>query len=124
MREGRSIDGTAEYLDQIAAVNAADVSVYHPPRGGYLDGKREMISALLARIREECLLWEIDADELWAADKIVGVRQLFLDHPLRTAAIFHCWYFVGPELVIDRRRKCSEIEWRRVWRYRPDMRWY
>jgi hypothetical protein len=121
---GRSIDGTAEYLDQIAGENRENITVYRAPRKNIWDGKLEMVAAPLKQIHEPCLLWEIDADELWTTGQLVRGRELFLDTPERNAAIFYCWYFVGPQLVIDRRRKYSEIQWRRVWRFRPGMRWF
>jgi hypothetical protein len=123
-RGGQSTDGTSEYLDQIARENSDRVTVYRHPRGGLWDGKREMVSAPLQRIQEPCLLWEIDADEFWTTGQMIRVRDLFQNNPDRHAAIFYCWYFVGPDLVIDRRRKYAEIQWRRVWRYGPGMQWY
>lgn len=123
VREGRSIDGTAEYLDQIAAEHSGNVTVYRAPSGRLWDGKLEMIAAPLARLPEEALLWEVDSDELWTTDQIIRMREMFLREPDRTAAVFYCWYFVAPRLVINRRRRYDEIEWRRAWRYRKGMRW-
>ena len=45
------------------------------PAGAFWDGKREMVSAPLPNIREECLLWQVDADELWTADQIVSIQR-------------------------------------------------
>ena len=122
-KDGRSVDGTAEYLDQIAAENPENVTVYRAPNGRHWDGKLEMISAPVANLPDDCLLWEIDSDELWTTDQFTRMRELFLEQPQRTAAVFYCWYFVGPNLVINRRRRYDEIEWRRAWRYRKSMRW-
>jgi hypothetical protein len=122
--DGRSTDGTSEYLDRVAHENSNRMTIYRHPRGDLWDGKREMISAPLQHIPEPCLLWEIDADELWTTDQMIRVRELFQQNPDRSAAVFNCWFFVGPDLVIDRRHKYAEIQWRRVWRYEPGMRWY
>ncbi len=62
MAEGRSVDGTAEYLDQIAAENPERVTVYRSPGGRLWDGKLEMVAAPLANISQNCLLWEVDSD--------------------------------------------------------------
>ncbi|MDX1762804.1 MAG: glycosyltransferase, partial [bacterium] len=54
------------------------------------------------------------------------VRRLFALNPERTAAYFHCHFFVGPELVTitpEAYSHHSAYEWLRVWRYRPGMRW-
>ena len=73
--DGLSTDGTTAYLDVIAAEQPERISVYRKPGGAFWDGKREMVSAPLPNIREECLLWQIDADELWTAEQIVAIRQ-------------------------------------------------
>ena len=122
-RDGRSVDGTAEYLDQIARENPGNVTVYRAPGGRMWDGKLEMVNAPLANLPAECLLWEVDSDELWTTGQIERMRKMFLQQPQRTAAVFYCWYFVAPELVINRWRRYQEIEWRRAWRFKKGMRW-
>ncbi len=126
VREGRSVDGTAEYLDQIARENPGRITLYRPPDGRMWDGKLEMISAPIPALENaggEVLLWEVDSDELWTPAQLVKMRNMFLEDPARTAAIFPCWYFVGPNLAINRGRFAPEISWTRAWRYRPGMKW-
>jgi hypothetical protein len=122
-RDGRSVDGTAEYLDQIARENPGQITIYRAPGGRMWDGKLEMVNAPLVNLPEECLLWEVDSDELWTTPQLELLRDLFLRHPDRTAAVFFCWYLVAPDLAINRRRRFQELEWRRAWRYRKGMRW-
>ena len=125
-RQGRSNDGTSEYLDRIAREYPGQVTVYRKPPGVFWDGKREMVSAPLRNIQEECLLWQVDADELWTAAQITTMRKAFLDDPQRTAAFFWCHYFVGPNAIISTRdtyANNSAYEWLRVWRYQPGDRW-
>src|SRR5688572_29769492 len=62
---GLSNDGTSHYLDKIAAEFPDIITVYRKPGGAFWDGKREMVAAPLANVTEPCLLWEVDADELW-----------------------------------------------------------
>lgn len=123
---GRSRDGTTGYLDQLAAQYPDQVSIYRKPPGTHWEGKLEMVNAPLAKIHRECLLWEIDADELWTAEKIAAARQLFLrDHTL-TAAYYWCHFFVGPEIAVSTRNCYSQNpagEWLRTWRYDPSCRW-
>lgn len=88
--QGRSIDGTSDYLDAIAEAEPERVSLYRKPLGAFWDGKLEMVSAPLPTIAEECLLWQVDADELWTAAQIAEARQLFLRNPNHTAAYFLC----------------------------------
>ncbi len=122
-REGRSVDGTAEYLDQIARENPGNITLYRAPNGRMWDGKLEMVNAPLANLPAECLLWEVDSDELWTTAQITKLRELFIRYPTRTAAVFYCWYFVSPNLAINRKRRYPEIEWRRAWRYQKGMKW-
>jgi FkbM family methyltransferase len=125
-QDGRSIDGTTEYLDELAREFPNQVTIYRKPPGVLWDGKLEMVSAPLNGIAEDCLLWEIDADEIWTAEQLAAGRKLFVEDPSKTAALYWCWYFVGPDLVIST-RDCyannPQMEWLRTWRYRPGMRW-
>ncbi|MGA3068342.1 MAG: glycosyltransferase, partial [Tepidisphaeraceae bacterium] len=123
---GQSLDGTTEYLDQIAAENPTRVKLYRKPLGHRWNGKREMANAPLPNISCECLLWQIDADELWTLDQLIAARKLFLDHPEKTAAFYWCWFFVGPDRLLCTRNSYANdprIEWLRTWRYKPGMQW-
>ncbi|TWA59788.1 ADP-heptose:LPS heptosyltransferase [Azospirillum brasilense] len=125
-RDGRSSDGTTEYLDRIAEAEPGRVSVHRKPPGVFWQGKLEMVSAPLAAMTEECLLWQVDADELWTVEQIVRARRMFLESPSRTAALYLCHFFVGPSLVLDRLDGYGNhrsYEWLRTWRYRPGDYW-
>ena len=125
-RDGRSLDGTTEYLDELARLYPQNISIYRKPEGKFWEGKREMINAPIAHIREECLLWQIDADELWTFEQICKTRQMFIEHPEKTAAFYWCWYFVGENLVISTRNCYAnnpQYEWLRTWRFKPGMVW-
>jgi len=86
------------------------------------DGKLEMVNVATAAIRDECLLWEVDADELWLAEQIERVHDLFHGNPDRNAAYFWCRYWVGPSVMVVN-RECygnnPAYEWLRVWKVRP-----
>jgi glycosyltransferase involved in cell wall biosynthesis len=124
--DGLSIDGTSTYLDQIAADDPRRISVYRKPGGAFWEGKREMVSAPIQSIREECLLWQVDADELWTPEQIVSMHRLFREHPERTAAYYWCDYVPAPGAVVATRYNYAanpQVEWLRTWRYRPGDRW-
>jgi hypothetical protein len=124
-RRGRSADGTSEYLDELAREYPNNITLYRLPLDQCWDGKRAMVAAPLVNIREECLLWEIDADEIWTVVQFQRGRELFLRDPQKQAARYRCWFFVGPNLVITT-RNCyanSHAEWLRTWRFRPGMTW-
>lgn len=125
-RDGLSIDGTTEYLDRLAQHFPDQITLYRPPPGQFWDGKREMVNAPLSHIQEECLLWQIDADELWTVRQISIAHQLFQEKPERTAAFYWCHYFVGADLVVASRycyTQNPDQEWLRTWRYQPGMSW-
>lgn len=124
--DGLSVDGTTSYLDQLKIVYPEQISLYRKPRGTFWDGKREMIAAPLATIREPALLWQLDSDELWTVEQIETLQCMFVADPARTAAWFWCWYFVSPDQVISTRNCYAQnpaSEWLRVWRYEPGMFW-
>jgi glycosyltransferase involved in cell wall biosynthesis len=124
-RNGLSVDGTTEYLDEAAGTEPERLTLYRRP-GEIWRGKREMVSAPLVNIREECLLWQLDADELWTGEQIATMRQAFLDHPERTAAYYWCDFFVAPRAVVTTRWNYTAnpgVEWLRTWRYQPGDAW-
>ncbi|NBR70658.1 MAG: glycosyltransferase [Proteobacteria bacterium] len=125
-RKTWSRDGTTPYLDELRRREPKKIHIYRKPKEELWHGKVEMIRAPLASIQEECLLWEIDADECWTPGQIEAVVDLFEKQPRRTAAFFWCNFFVGPEAVVSSRYGYSQnpnVEWLRVWRYRPGDFW-
>jgi glycosyltransferase involved in cell wall biosynthesis len=125
-RDGLSVDGTTAYLDEIAADEPGRITLYRKSDGAFWEGKREMVSAPLARIDEECLLWEVDADELWTAEQIASVHRLFHEDRARSAAYYWCHYIPAPGAVVATRYNYSQnpgYEWLRTWRYRPGDIW-
>lgn len=123
---GLSLDGTSGYIDELASCFPGNISIYRPEPGKFWDGKLAMVNAPLANIRQECLLWQVDVDEFWTFEQICSARQLFADHPDKTAAFYWCRYFVGPRLLVSSRNCYSQnpaIEWLRTWRFTPDCRW-
>ena len=124
--KGRSNDGTTEYLDELAQLYPENVTVYRQPEGIFWEGKREMVNAPLENINQECLLWQVDVDELWTVEQIFTARQMFIYHPEKTAAFYWCWYFVGEKLVISSRNCYAQNpaqEWLRTWRFKPGCFW-
>jgi glycosyltransferase involved in cell wall biosynthesis/Flp pilus assembly protein TadD len=124
--KGLSVDGTTAYLDRIAQENPDRVTLYRKNDGNFWEGKLEMVNAPLANLPCQCLLWQIDADELWEPEQINTAHQMFEAAPERTAAFFHCHFFVGPDLVTtttDTYSHNTEYEWIRLWRYKKGMQW-
>ncbi|MBU7581366.1 MAG: class I SAM-dependent methyltransferase [Nostoc sp. TH1S01] len=125
-RNGRSYDGTTEYIDDLARLYPDNVTVYRKPEGVFWDGKLEMVNAPIANILEECLLWQIDVDELWTLEQLCTAREMFTSNPEKTSAFYWCWYFVGEKLIISTRNcyaQNPQQEWLRTWRFKPGAYW-
>jgi glycosyltransferase involved in cell wall biosynthesis len=125
-RRGLSSDGTSEYLDTLVQQYPGRVTLYRKPLDALWDGKQEMVSAPLKRLPDDCLLWQVDSDELWTVAAIRRVHRLFVDNPDRTAAFYWCDYFVGERLVIATRygyAQNPDQEWLRTWRFRSGAHW-
>lgn len=123
---GLSNDGTTEYLDKLAQEFPENITIYRKPPHQFWDGKLEMVNKPLENIQEPCLIWQVDADELWTADQLSRCRALFAAHPDRTAAYYFCHYFVGEDRVVSTRGTYGnhpEYEWLRTWRFAPGMQW-
>lgn len=122
---GQSTDGTLEYLRMLSRHDSR-VKVWAKP---VWKGKIEAYNASLP-VREQVLLWQIDADELYTAQQFATVRNMFIaeqEKPLdqrRNACRFFCDYFFGPDIRIITRGgfgNCS-YEWNRVWLIEPGMK--
>jgi glycosyltransferase involved in cell wall biosynthesis len=122
----RSVDGTSEYLDELARRYPSNITIHRKPVGALWDGKIEMVRAPLSSIKNDCLLWQIDSDELWTTEQIHTMHAMFETQASRHAAWFWCHYFVGPDRMITTRNCYAEnpnFEWLRVWRFKPGMQW-
>jgi hypothetical protein len=119
-----SNDGTTGFLRHL---NAYHPRVHHFPTSHW-DGKVSMFNHVLKRLKEPCVLMEIDADELWTSEQIQNIYRIFTAVPpfnlkAFNCARFFCRYFVGPNLVAVG-EDCygnNPNEWLRAWRYEPGM---
>lgn len=114
-RPAFSTDGSSQFIDSLA--HDPRVRIY---RNKLWDGKVSMVNAPLASIKEECVLVQVDSDELWSAEQFRQIGFLFEDDPALMLARFDCRYFVGSSLItLDAGR---DDEWLRAWRFLPGMR--
>lgn len=121
-----STDGTTDFLNRLQRKDPRRIFLHRKPLGEAWDGKIEMERAYLPFLKEECLLWEISSDELWAPWQVENVVKLFREHPEKSGAFFWCNFFVGPAAVVSSRNGYSQsrkVEWLRVYRYRPGDDW-
>ncbi|CAN0531920.1 unnamed protein product, partial [Ectocarpus sp. 8 AP-2014] len=132
---GLSVDGTTEYLDSIVASDFGAkaswgkrrVRVHRRGRSSCLwRDKIQMINSVAFSLEKECLLVQVDADELWTAEQLVQLRDMFLLERKGdgggNCAYFDCHFFVGPDLVTvteDGWGHSASNEWLRAWVFRP-----
>lgn len=113
---GLSEDGTREFLDMIRE---------HPRvmviRKEMWDGKVEMCNACLERIGHECVLMQMDCDEIWRPDAIEKLVRFFERDPVAAVAQVKCRYFLGVNIVATKEGGYGNKpgEWLRAWRFTP-----
>lgn len=112
-----SIDGTHEYLNNISGGN---VSVYWQAKP--FAGKIEMIKEALQGV-DHGVVMEIDADEIWTAEKLDAVYGLLKEGDYGKAAQFHCNYYVGEKKKVVTREGFGSnwYEWFRAWKWGPGV---
>jgi hypothetical protein len=111
---GLSTDGTSEFLDMISKHPRVTIL-----RKEMWDGKVEMCNACLDEIKEQCVLIQMDSDEIWRPDSIERVVQMFSDDSLTDSALVTCRYFLGVNIVATSKRGYGNNpgEWLRIWRF-------
>ena len=117
----------AAQLDDLSRERPGRVVVHRKPAGGSWGDVAEMFNAPLQSIAEDALVHRLDPHELWTAELLATARQLFIDHPAKTAAFYWAWFFVAPGLVTSTRNCYGNDpgagQWLRTWRFRPGMWW-
>lgn len=113
---GLSQDGTTEFLDMLKSHPGVTVL-----RKEMWDGKLEMCNACLAEIKTDCLLVQMDSDELWQASQLERLVQMFEDDTQANAALVRCRYFLGVNIISTSLNGYGNrsTEWARVWRFTP-----
>lgn len=111
-----STDGTTEFLRNIST--HPRIAILEKP---IWEGKIEMVNSAVATIKDECVLMQIDADELWTHYQLTEMLSWMWDKEPWSAAKFKCRYFVGPHLITKGEYGNKRDEWVRAWRFLPGM---
>jgi len=122
---GLSIDGTTEYLNNIKKLFPDRISIYRKGEGKFWDGKVDMCNAPIPNLPEQCILWQVDVDELWSLMGISQLKELFDKNPDKMAAYVYCYYFVGPKKFVSSINSWATLsqDWFRVFRYFKGFHW-
>ncbi len=119
LRPRLSQDGTTEYLMGALKGNPKMTIVQNP----YWNSKVTMFNNITARLRDDCVVMQIDADEIWTADQIDKIVSAFEQDATLGVMQFKCNYFVGKDIVAVG-ENCygnKATEWVRAWRFRMGM---
>lgn len=110
-----SRDGTTEYLGTLR--KHPRVTIIQKQSW---DGKVEMVNACLPKHKEECVLLQVDCDELWTPDQLERILGIFWNTPTAGVLQFYCRYFVGQNIIVtsDNTWGSRQNEWTRAWRYK------
>lgn len=116
-----SEDGTHAYLTELAFYHPR-VFHYHAPSW---PGKTAMLQHATEKFTKPGLLWQLDSDEIWTAEQIEKVIELFCKNPDRDAAYFKCDYWLGMSIKTISRNTYGDnsYEWLRVFKFTPGMKW-
>ena len=117
---GRSIDGTHEFLSELASKN--NKLVYIPSNGPW-NSKDQMVNVAINAIKNitnKCFLWEVDIDEQWTKTQL---EQAELELTISKAKTGHflCDYYVGKEWLSLGGWGEGRIEpYRRLWNWKGE----
>lgn len=84
-------------------------------------GKVAMCNTALDQIQDNCVLLQLDADEIWRPDQIETLVGLFDQQQHIHTASFYCRYYWGWNLISSTADDPMN-NWRRAWRFNPSMR--
>jgi hypothetical protein len=112
-----SEDGTHEFLQMISSHPRVRIvsTVFWP------GGKVQMFNHALDQIKEEGVLLQCDADEVWQAWQLDRLVDAFRSDPSIGSAQFVCRYFLGVNILSATPNTYGNKpdEWLRAWRFTP-----
>lgn len=122
-KNGHSVDGTVEYLDNLLDHD----NVYVVRHEGPWKSKEEMVNAALACLAARVddgihSLWEFDADEQWTIEDIEAAEAQ-LTREDGDCGMFLANHYVGKNLIaVGEWGEGKKLPYRRLWCWRKDQR--
>jgi hypothetical protein len=109
-----SHDGTNQLLSGLAS--HPRITVASKPEWG---GKTEMINGALTVFKKDGILLQMDSDELWTADQMRKLVELFTSNPETNTVKVKMDYMLGPNVISTSSNGYGNRsnEWVRAWRY-------
>ena len=116
-KNGSSIDGTIEFLEDLSTKNS---KLKFVKSNGLWNGKDEQVNVAINEVRKitnNCFLWEVDIDEQWSLIEIKKAEKELVEKNGKTG-LFKCVYYVGDDLVV--RGEWGEGPYIRLWRWNDE----
>lgn len=114
---GRSVDGTHEYLTELQKTVS---NLVYVPSDGFWDSKDAQVNRATEEVRKRtasCWLWQIDADEHWTAESMTAAENE-LDASGEIAGAFAADCRVGKNLrAIGDWGECRTYGYIRLWKW-------
>jgi hypothetical protein len=117
---GRSVDGTHEFLSELAFKNSKLIYI---PSNGPWNSKDQMVNVAIKAIKNitnECFLWEVDIDEQWTKTQLEQAELELTINKTKTGH-FLCDYYVGKEWLSLGGWGEGQLEpYRRLWNWKGE----
>jgi hypothetical protein len=114
--KGHSIDGTLEYLRNMANSNRKVILIEN---NGFWSNKDDMVNAAMAFINSKCpdFFWQIDCDEFWTQDQIVASEYLLRNSKGNTGTFLSEYYVKDRLIAIGDWGEGRKLPYNRLWKH-------
>ena len=95
---GASVDGTREFMEELAKTES---NLVYVPSDGFWNSKDDQVNRAIEEVKkltDKCFLWEFDIDEQWTAEALDQGEKELTEEGLRYGA-FMSRYYVGKNLL-------------------------
>lgn len=118
-----SSDGSSQVVDELQNLHPGSVFVHRKSDGSVYRDKLQMVNEVAYSLDFDCILVQVDVDEIWSPSMIQDVYRL-LDGAKngKNCAYFDCHFLVGPKIVTTGESGGwghAESEWLRAWKFKP-----
>jgi hypothetical protein len=99
-KDGRSVDGTCEYLSKLASKHK---NIHLITKSGCYSSKDEQVGLAIKKLKtlskdEQVMLWQVDVDEQWTPECMRQAEKQLLESQSNVGFFF--WnFYVGPGLL-------------------------
>eukprot|EP00520_Triparma_pacifica_P017012 CAMPEP_0118665164 /NCGR_PEP_ID=MMETSP0785-20121206/18468_1 /TAXON_ID=91992 /ORGANISM="Bolidomonas pacifica, Strain CCMP 1866" /LENGTH=1555 /DNA_ID=CAMNT_0006559255 /DNA_START=726 /DNA_END=5390 /DNA_ORIENTATION=- len=116
-----SLDGSSQVLDMLQALHPDEVFIHRRSDGLAYRDKVQMVNEVAYSLDFECVLMQVDVDEIWSPGMIEKVYESLVGSS-HNCAYFDCHFFVGPGIVTTTGNGSwghGNAEWLRAWIFKP-----